>query len=297
MTREHHLLLGAHISISGGFYASINRGQAIGCTAIQIFTKSNQQWAAKAITREQIDMFLTTWQNSTIRSVIAHASYLINIGSPTPKTLAQSRLSLQDELRRCDLLEISHLVLHPGNHLQTDELSCLQRIATTINTIFDTNDSKAMILLETMAGQGSNVGHTLEQIAAIIDLVENKKRIGVCIDTCHLFAAGYDFRTPENYQLFWHQFDTFIGLNKLKAIHLNDSKKECNSRVDRHEHIGQGKIGMQSFELLMNDPRFFDIPKIIETPKIDFFKEDAMNIATLKSLLLPKTKELLHVTD
>jgi len=297
MAHQHHLLLGAHISISGGFYAAISRGQAIGCTAIQIFTKSNQQWAAKSITQEQIDRFLTTWQNSTVKSVIAHASYLINIGSPSEKTLAQSRASLQNELQRCDLLEIPHLVLHPGNHLQTDELSCLQRIANTINTIFDAHDSKTMLLLETMAGQGSNVGHSLEQIATIIDLVENKKRIGVCIDTCHLFAAGYDFRTPENYQLFWHQFDEFIGLSKLKAIHLNDSKKECNSRVDRHEHIGKGKIGLQPFELLMNDPRFFDVPKIIETPKVDFFKEDAMNLATLKSLIWPETKKILSMND
>lgn len=293
MKKDHSLLLGAHMSIAGEMHLAIERGESIGCTAIQIFTKSNRQWQAKAISDEQAISFKKRWKDSSVQSIIAHASYLVNIASPNEELEKKSMEALAIELDRCTLLGIPYLVLHPGSHTSSDETVCLARISNNINKLLKTN-THCSILLETMAGQGSSVGHTFENLAQIIKLVEDKKRVGICFDTCHAFVAGYDFRTEKTYHAMWEQFDSIIGLNKLKAIHVNDSQKDIGSRVDRHTDIGKGKIGLKAFELLLNDPRFFDIPKILETPKTDI-AEDKMNMEVLMGLLSNKTRTLLNV--
>jgi deoxyribonuclease IV len=293
MKKEHKLLLGAHMSIAGEIRLAIERGESIGCTAIQIFTKSNRQWHAKAISKEDITAFKQTYKNSSLQSIIAHAAYIVNIGSSHKELEKKSFDSLKLELTRCAELNIPYLVVHPGSHGNTDEISCLDRISANISKLL-TETSDCTILLEIMAGQGSVVGYTFEHLAHIIKNSDHKKRIGICFDTCHAFAAGYDFRTEKTYSLMWEQFDKIIGINKLKAIHINDSQKDIGSRVDRHAEIGKGKIGLKAFELLLNDPRFFDIPKILETPKDDL-TDYKKNMELLMSLLSKKTEKLLHI--
>lgn len=295
MSKKHTLLYGAHISIAGEIKLAIERGESIGCTAIQIFTKSNRQWHAKEITHEEALAFKQAWKKSSIKSVIAHAAYLINIGSPDKNIEHKSVSALKLEMERCVALDIPYLVLHPGSHANTDEQSCLKRIAHNLDQLFDTVPH-CSILLETMAGQGSSVGYTFEHIAQIMQYSQHKKRLGVCIDTCHIFSAGYDLTTKKTYDLLWKNFDKIIGINKLKIIHINDSKQACGSRVDRHTDIGKGKIGLEFFELLFNDSRFFDVPKVLETPK-DNLEDDKRNMETLVSLLSSKTKKLLGVDE
>ncbi len=292
--KKHSLLFGAHISIAGGIHLAIERGESIGCTAIQIFTKSNRQWSAKKITDKEIELFKDAIKKSSIQSVITHATYLINIGSPNKATSEKSITALRKELERCDQLGIPYLILHPGSHLGTGEEECLQRISDNLNDIFDQTPGKTKILLETMAGQGSNVCYQFEHIAHIYSTSSFKKRLGVCFDTCHAFVAGYDFRTKKTYENMWKTFDKIIGIKQLKAIHINDSKKELGSRVDRHEDIGKGKLGLEPFKLLFNDERFFDIPKILETPKGDL-KDDLRNMRTIKKLVSSKNRRTLSV--
>ena len=292
--KKHSLLFGTHISIAGGIHLAIERGESIGCTAIQIFTKSNRQWSAKKITDKEIELFKDAIKKSSIQSVITHATYLINIGSPNKTTSEKSITALHKELERCDQLGIPYLILHPGSHLGTGEEECLQRISDNLNDIFDQTPGKTKILLETMAGQGSNVCYQFEHIAHIYSTSSFKKRLGVCFDTCHAFVAGYDFRTKKTYENMWKTFDKIIGLKQLKAIHINDSKKELGSRVDRHEDIGKGKLGLEPFKLLFNDERFFDIPKILETPKDDL-KDDLRNMHTIKKLISSKNRRTLSV--
>ncbi len=280
-------LIGAHVSISQGFNHAILRGEKIGANCIQIFTKSNRQWKSKKISEDDISKFLTQQKKSTIQLVVAHASYLINLGSSTSSIVAKSIDALVEELQRCDLLQIPFLVLHPGTMHTQNEKESLLFIAENINTVFKkAKPKKVMLLLETMAGQGSTVGSTFEQIATIISHVSQKKYIGVCLDTCHIFASGYTFDTPETYKKLWQQFDQTIGLSKLKVFHINDSKKNLGSRVDRHEHIGQGMIKPATFKLLMQDPKFKKIAKILETPKgDDEFADDIKNIKKLQSYM------------
>ncbi len=291
MKKQHALLFGAHMSIAGEIQRSIERGESIGCTAIQIFTKSNRQWQAKPLEKEAIDMFKQTWSNSSIQSIIVHASYLLNIGSPSHEAEKKSFEALEVEFKRCADLGIPYLVLHPGSYTSGDEQSCIEKISKNIDLLLE-KVHHGTILLETMAGQGSQIGYTFEQLAQIIDLSHHKKRIGVCFDTCHAFAAGYDFRTEKTYNHMWEQFDKIIGINKIKAIHLNDSLKDLGSRVDRHADIGTGKIGLKAFELLFNDPRFFDVPKILETPKTEL-SDDRKNMDTLEGLINKKTRSKL----
>lgn len=277
------LILGSHMSVVGGLEQAIIRAQAIGCTAVQFFSKSNRQWASKPLTDEEIALFKETLASSSIASTTIHASYLINIGSPDPATAARSRDALADEYARGCALGVDHVVFHPGSHLKEGEQACLERIAHHINTILSAaSESKTKLVLETMAGQGSGVCHTFEQIAYIIDRVEQKDRIGVCLDTCHVFAAGYNL--AQDYTQVMTMFDAVLGLGRLSVIHVNDSKKELGSRVDRHEHIGQGHIGLEAFKSLFNDPRLWHISKILETPK-DSDLDDIRNIETIKGLL------------
>lgn len=276
------------MSIAGGLYKAIERGESIGCTAIQIFTKSNRQWKSNTITPHDANLFRQAWKNSSIQQVIVHASYLINLGSSNPLTLEKSRAALIDELKRCETLGIPYLVLHPGSSKDLHETKCLDQIGIGLNYALQ-NTSFTTILLETMAGQGSSVCHSFEHIAYILNSSEFKSRLGVCLDTCHIFAAGYDIRTMNVYTSTWSLFDKTVGLKNLKAIHINDSKKALGSRIDRHEHVGKGKLGIAAFEMLFNDERFFDIPKILETPKASL-DDDAKNMALIKETISEQSR-------
>ncbi len=292
--KKKKLLLGAHMSIAGGLYEALERGESIHCSVIQMFTRSNRQWAAKKLTQEDINLLSATWEKTGIESVIVHLPYLLNLGSPEAKTRHASISIVKQELERCDALGIECLVLHPGSHLGGGEDVCIEHIITSINEALVDDEGTAKIVLENMAGQGTNVGYDFEHLGRIIEGVEQKKRIGVCFDTCHAFAAGYDFRTPELYEKMWKQFARDVGFKYLEVMHLNDSKKELGSRVDRHEDIGQGKIGLGGFELIMNDDRFFDVPKILETPE-GTPESYVKNMNILKGLLTPHTKKLLDI--
>lgn len=293
----HNLLLGAHMSIAQKFENSLELGESIGCTVIQVFTKSNRQWAAKPITDEQASSFAKAYTESSIQSVVAHASYLINIGSPDDATSMKSTNALIDEILRCEKLTIPLLVLHPGASLKGDRKESLDRVADNINKALSAVSGNVTLLLETMAGQGSTVGNTFQEIAYIRDQVTKKSKLGVCFDTCHAYAAGYDFTDQKTYNEMWDLFDATIGIKNLKAIHLNDSKKELGSGVDRHEDIGKGKLGLKPFELIINDERFFDIPKILETPKSDGLLEDIKNLKTIKSLISAETRKKLNLKE
>ncbi len=292
--KKHRLLLGAHMSIAGGLEKSIERGESIGCTTIQIFTKSNRQWHANPLSQSAIDLFKQTAAASTIDPIVVHATYLINIGAADKKVEAASVQALAKELATCQLLDIPYLVLHPGSFVNGTPQEGIARIINNLDTVLEIVPGKSMIILEIMAGQGSVMGTSFEQLATILAGAAHKKRLGICFDTCHAFAAGYDFRSEAGYTKMWHEFDTILGLDALKVIHVNDSKKGLGSRVDRHEHIGKGEIGLEAFSLLFNDPRFFDIPKILETPKEteEPLIEDQKNMETIRGLLTDKTRSL-----
>jgi deoxyribonuclease-4 len=289
MTKK-KLLLGAHMSIAGGLSEALTRGASINCTAVQIFTKSNRQWAPKELAQEEIDLFIETQKETGIVQVLAHASYLINMGSPDPDIHRKSVIAATKELKICEDLKIPFLVIHPGSYTTSTPEQAIIAIAQGIEKILHHVPGSSMILLETMAGQGTVVGRTFKELAAIRELISDKHRVGICLDTCHVFAAGYNLATEADYVSLWKDFDTTIGLSHLKAFHLNDSKKECGSCVDRHEDIGKGEIGLEGFRLLMNDERFFSVPKILETPKADLV-DDAKNMATLKQLLSEESKK------
>lgn len=295
-THSRQLLLGAHMSIAGGFEKAIIRGQSIHCTAIQMFTKSNRQWEAKPITDEQAELFKQQLKDSSIEVIVAHAMYLLNLASPDSKTWHGTIHAVKKELQRCHTLGIPYLVVHPGSRLTSPLDDALDRVAQALNRIFDEEHGGTTLLLENMAGQGSTVARKFEELATILDKVHHKRRIGTCLDTCHAFAAGYDFSTPEAYKKTWKEFDNTIGLQHLKAIHLNDSKQELGSHVDRHEEIGDGKMKIETFSLLMNDPHLFSIPKILETPNDDL-SHYARNMKRLKGLISTKNKKLLKVSE
>ncbi len=274
-------LLGAHVSIAGGFNKALERGESFNCTAIQIFTHSNRQWKISKISKEQVEIYKEKKATSSVREVIVHASYLINIGSADEAIREKSINTLVHELESCDQLNIPLLILHPGSYTKSTIDKCIETIADSINTVFKRYPSKAIIVLETAAGQGSSVGKTIQELKKIGEKIDDKQRIGYCVDTCHIFAAGYDINTDKGFNEFWEKFESELGLENLKAIHLNDSKKECGSCVDRHENIGKGKLGIHVFQKIMTDSRFLAIPKIIETPE-EYNQE---NLATLKALV------------
>ena len=284
-----HPLLGAHMSISGGVHTAVERGMSIGCRTMQIFVKNNTQWRVSPLTDEQILTYKNLLMKSTIAPVIVHSTYLINMAAIDNDMLRKSRELLVAELERCERLDIPYYNLHPGNHLGAGESDGIQKIAESINLMhnqvpFHTTKT----VLETTAGQGTSIGHRFEHLRTIIDLVEQQDRMAVCVDTCHIYAAGYDMRSEREYESTWREFESVIGLARLAAFHMNDSKRECGSRVDRHEHIGKGKIGLKGFRLLMNDPRFEHLPKILETPKGKDMKEDVINMKTLRRLMKRK---------
>jgi deoxyribonuclease-4 len=280
------LLLGAHMSIAGGVHTAFERGLKIGCTTMQVFTKNSNQWSAKSLTEQDIGQYRQKAGEIAIAPVVAHDSYLINLCAKDQALLKKSRDAFLDELRRCEALGIPYLNFHPGAHMGQGEEDGIRIIAESLNLVHEqTRGSKVKSVLETTAGQGTALGHTFEQLRAIIDRVEEKERMGVCIDTCHIFAAGYDISTEEGYAATLRQFDAVLGPDRLVAIHMNDSKKELGSHVDRHEHIGKGAIGKNGFALLMNDPRMRGIPKILETPKSKDMHEDIENLACLRGLM------------
>ncbi|MDO8494508.1 MAG: deoxyribonuclease IV [Deltaproteobacteria bacterium] len=279
--------LGSHVSTTGGVAMAPLRAKEIGINTIQIFAKNNNQWLAKKPLEEsEIASYKKHCRECGIAISFSHAGYLINLAAPDPKNHQLSLQSFQQELERADQLGLDFVVMHPGAHVGSGEATAIQKIAESINRVFAEQPCHALLLLEITAGQGTSIGHRFEELAEIFEKVEEKKRIGICFDTAHAFAAGYDLRTKETYAETWKAFDATIGLKKLKAIHLNDSKKEFGSRVDRHEHIGQGFLGESAFQLLMQDSRFEEIPMVLETPKHDDpVKWDQLNIRKLLSLM------------
>jgi deoxyribonuclease-4 len=280
------LLLGAHMSISGGVFNAILAGEELGCTTIQIFTKNNNQWKAKELTQPEVDKFFQHQIRTKISPIVGHNGYLINLASPKDDIFLMSKESMLVELQRAERLGLPYLVMHPGSHLGTGEKEGLKKIAGAINWLHQkTKGYKVKICLETTAGQGNTLGYKFEQLAQIIEMVKENQGLGVCYDTCHTFAAGYDIRTKITYQNTFKEFDRVIGLSRLKVIHLNDSVKDLGSRVDRHTHIGEGKIGLEGFRLLMNDKRWERVPKILETPKESGTVKDIKNLKVLRSLV------------
>ncbi len=278
------MLLGAHVSIAGGFDKAVIRGENIGCDSIQIFTKSQRQWSAKKIDESQVKLFKKALSRSRIKAVVVHTAYLINLASPKKDTLEKSQKAFLEEMDRAETLGIPYLVHHPGAHLDVGEKKGIELIAEGLNISLSARRGyKVMPLLETTAGQGTNLGYKFEELVAIRDLLEEKEWVGVCLDTSHIFAAGYDIRTKDAYEKTMETFDEIIGLSLLKAVHLNDSKIDLGKRVDRHEHIGKGKIGLEAFSFLVNDERLKSIPGCLETPgsEEDFKK----NLQTLRTLL------------
>lgn len=279
--------LGTHVSTAGGVAQAPLRAKEIGCNTIQFFAKNNNQWLAKKpLSEEEIDAYRQNLKECGIAVAFSHAGYLINPASPNKKNHDLSLQSLRQELELAHALKLDFVVLHPGAHLESGLKEGILKIAESLNKIFDAFATlHPVLLLETTAGQGTSIGYRFEHLAAIIDLVSAKERVGVCLDTCHVFAAGYDFRTAEGYKKMWAAFNAAVGLSRLKAIHLNDSKQELGSRVDRHEHIGKGKIGEEGFRLLMQDARLAQIPMVLETPKHDdFVKYDQVNLELLRRL-------------
>ena len=276
--------LGAHMSIGGGLEKAVVRGQEVGCEAIQIFTKSSNQWKAKPLTPTEVTTFRDACQTASIGPVIAHSAYLINLAAPDEALYERSIQALLDEMQRCELLGIPYLVVHPGAHMGTGEDQGLQRICAAIDRIHrETPKMQAALTLEVTAGQGTVLASKFEHFAVILEQVAEPERLGFCLDTCHLLAAGYDFRTRRGYDRMMDAWEELVGIERIRVIHLNDSKKDLGSRVDRHEHIGQGCIGTQGFEWLLNDHRLAKLPMVLETPKDD--DADARNLATLRSLL------------
>ena len=259
--------VGAHVSASGGVYNAPINAMAIGAKAFALFTKNQRQWAAKELDIKTIDKWFKELEKSGIQTkhILPHDSYLINLGHPELEARAKSFDGFVHEIQRCEILKLDRLNFHPGSHLRKiSEEECLNNIAESMNKAIDiTKDVK--LVIENTAGQGSNLGYKFEHLAYIIDKIEDKSRIGVCIDTCHMFTAGYDIRTREAYDKTWNSFDEIVGRKYLMGMHINDSKPELGSRVDRHDSLGLGKIGWDAFKFIMNDDRMNDIPLVLET--------------------------------
>ena len=276
--------LGAHMSISGGVEKAVARGQEVGCEAMQIFTKSSNQWKARPLAATEIRAFREACQAAGIAPVVAHSAYLINLAASDEALYEKSIQAFKDELQRCVALDIPYLVVHPGAHVGTGEEQGLRRIAAAINRVHrEAPELSASVVLEVTAGQGSTLGYKFEHFASLLEQIEAPERVGFCLDTCHLLAAGYDFRTRPGYDRMLNSWDALVGIDRIRVIHLNDSKKDLGCRVDRHEHIGKGCIGTGGFELLLNDPRLAALPMVLETPKED--DGDVRNLQTLRSLI------------
>jgi deoxyribonuclease-4 len=289
--------LGAHLSIAGGLPRAVDRAEASRCEALQIFTKSAGQWRARPLPPEEIERFRQRIAETGIRPAIAHNSYLINVATAQRELRAQSIAALGEELDRAEALGLDGLVMHPGSYTSGTAADGLRLIADALMQLLDERPNlRTRILLEHTAGQGTNLGHRFEHLAEIIDRMGGTDRVGVCIDTCHLLAAGYDICSAAGYRRTFAEFDRIVGIARIRAFHLNDSKKPCGSRVDRHEHIGKGCLGLEPFRMLLNDPRFAGHAMLLETPKLetpeskrrsDLDPWDARNLRVLRRLIVP----------
>jgi deoxyribonuclease IV len=279
MSNTKEALLGAHTSTSGGIHFALLEGKEIGATTIQLFTSNQKQWQGRVLTPEIIKTWQRTLEETELSHIMSHDSYLINLGGPRLDILEKSRLAFCEEVRRCVQLGIPYLNFHPGAALDGDIQECLDRIVESLLLVKPLLEGGTLrLLLETTAGQGSTVGHRFEHLAYIIENVKNQIPIGVCMDTCHLFVAGYDVRTPEAWEKTLSEFDHVVGLPFLYAFHLNDSTKELGSRVDRHQSLGEGQIGWACFSFLMNDSRIEHLPKYLETPKTELWKQEIQQL-------------------
>lgn len=277
---------GAHMSTSGGLHKAFARGESAGCDTVQIFSKNQQQWRARPLSEQDIAQFKAEQQRCGFKPLIVHDSYLINLASPNDELWEKSIAAFADELERCAQLGIPYLVTHPGAHVGSGEDPGLVREAEALNRILDAGAGQGVtVLLETTAGQGTTLGYRFEHLARLMELVRQSERLCVCVDTCHLLAAGYDIRTPETYAATFDEFDRVIGVERIKALHLNDSQKDLGSRVDRHAHIGDGCIGIEGFRSVVNDARFAGLPMILETPKGEDLAEDIENLGKLRGLI------------
>ncbi|WP_195438525.1 deoxyribonuclease IV [Parabacteroides goldsteinii] len=275
--------IGAHVSASGGVENAPLNANAIGAKAFALFTRNQRQWKSSPLTKKSISLFKERCEEFgyEAKHILPHDSYLINLGHPDPDGLQKSRDAFLDEMQRCEQLGLDRLNFHPGSHLNELPVDdCLARIAESINRTLD-QTAGVCAVIENTAGQGTNLGYTFEQIAAIIDRVEDKTRVGVCIDTAHTLAAGYDIKTEQGFTETFRHFDEVIGFSYLRGMHINDSKKDLATRVDRHDSIGKGVMGMTTFKMLMADPRFDDIPLILETPDESIWTEEISYLYTL----------------
>lgn len=277
------LLLGAHVSIAGGLDKAFARAEDVGCTVMQIFTKNASQWQAKPLGNLEVEAFSNAWSVSVIGPVIAHDSYLINLATPEDAAWEKSKAAFLDEMERCAALGIPQLVMHPGAHVGSGKAMGIERVISAFEDIFIRAPKGVKILLENTAGQGTCLGNSFEDLAAIMAPFPARS-FGVCFDTCHAFAAGYDISSMQGYETVMEEFDKVVGIKAIELFHVNDCKKSLGSRVDRHEHIGKGAIGVEGFRTLMQDKRFRKIPKILETPKGEDNEFDRKNLELLRTL-------------
>ena len=281
-------LLGAHMSVAGGFHNAVDAAAEHGMECVQIFTKNNNQWQARPMDPDSVALFCRRLEETGVRLPCAHASYLINLGSPKDDLWQKSITAMTIELERAEMLGLAGVVLHPGSFTTSSECEGIERIAEALDTVLLSTDGlEVEVWLENTAGQGTNLGHRFEQLEAIISRLPDASRVGICLDSCHLFAAGYALESPEEYSQTMTEFAETVGRDRLRAWHLNDSKREFGSRVDRHETIGEGHMGLEPFRHILNDPLSDELPMYLETPKGDRDDRtlDEINLETLRSLL------------
>ncbi|QWV93771.1 deoxyribonuclease IV [Geomonas oryzisoli] len=279
-------LLGAHVSISGGIHNAVDRGVASGCGVIQVFTQNSNQWRGKAISDADAQLFRDKFAASGMKSVMSHDIYLINLAAAPGEVKDKSLIAFREELERCAKLGIDKVVMHPGSHNGDGEEVGIRRVCEAFDQLFaEVPQFTGKVLLENTAGQGSNLGYRFEHLKAIMEGCADPTRFGVCFDTCHAFASGYAIADHDGYRRTFDEFDALLGIDRLMGFHLNDSKKGLGCKVDRHEHIGAGTLGLEPFRFILNDPHFALIPKVIETPKGDNDEMDAVNLKLLRSLI------------
>jgi deoxyribonuclease-4 len=278
-------LLGAHMSIAGGLSRALERGREVGCSVVQIFLKNQRQWAARPYTDSEVREFRAAWKATGVRVVFAHANYLINLATPVAAEWRRAVDAFHDELERAEALGLPFVVIHPGSHREAGLDEGIRRVARAIDVLHDrTRGRRVRIVLENTAGGGATIGRSFEELAAVMGAVREPDRVGVCLDTCHLFAAGYDIRTPDGYETTIARCRRLLGLRRVRALHLNDAKQPLGSGLDRHEKIGRGHLGVEPFRRLMNDRRFARVPMALETPKDPEPRADREALALLRGL-------------